>query len=120
MSTPADLASRVERYYAALNTVDLAAVEAMFAEDAVYQSVGIGALNGRAAIMAAMKTYFAEFPDQVAEFDRIETEGGSVARTRWRLKATSKLTGLMSERHGIELLSVNALGLIQRIEVQDL
>ena len=50
-----DSESLVRRYYAALNALDLGAVESMFAIDASYHSAGISALRGRAAIMAAMR-----------------------------------------------------------------
>ena len=115
-----DSESRVRRYYAALNALDLGAVESMFAIDASYHSAGIGTLLGRPAIRAAMRAYFDEYPDQVAAFDALVSGCGNTVRTTWRLKATSRTTGQVHERRGNETIIFGGDGQIERIEVEDL
>lgn len=114
-----NLADRVARYYVALNALDLTAVEALFAPDAVYRSAGIGALEGRSVVMAAMTDYFAEFADQVATCDSLQQIGPDRIRTAWRLAATSSRSGRRSERSGIETITFTPDGLIRSIEVDD-
>ncbi len=112
--------ARLIAYHAALNDFDLEAVEAMFDVDAEYVSPGLkGALRGRAAIMAAMRDYFAEFADQRAEDDEVVGLAPNVVQSRWRLTATSTKTGQVSERRGREIVTFNDNGLIARVEVFD-
>jgi hypothetical protein len=114
-----DLVKQAERYYAALNNFDFAALEKLFAEDAEYHSSGIGGLYGRPAIIEAMKAYFHEFNDQVSTNDSIELMGENSVRTHWRLQATTKSSGRKVKRQGIETIHFNAKGLITTVEVQD-
>lgn len=109
----------LHRYHAALNDVDLDRVESMFAENAEYLSPGIGAISSRTAIIAAMRSYFAEYPDQVSIDDRVEAVGTDRARSQWRLKATSKSTGEAYVRRGTETIRFTSEGLILRVEVED-
>jgi hypothetical protein len=110
---------RVHRYHAALNALDLEAVEAMFAADGEYHSPSIGALIGRPAVMAAMRSYFAEYPDQHAIDDVVEALDAARVRSQWRLTATEKTTGKAYVRSGAEVITFNPDGLIVRVEVED-
>lgn len=114
------LAGTVGRYYAALNAFDLETVEALLAPDAVYRSVGVGSLAGRAAIIAAFRRYFDEHADQVAGFDTIAEAGQGAVRTTWWLSATSRRTGEASRRRGRETIRFTPQGLIGCIDVEDL
>lgn len=70
-ATPAlDPVALVRRFHAAISTLDFAAIEAFFTEDATYSSGKIGGLKGRA--MAAFRRYFGEYPDQIAQDSLIE------------------------------------------------
>ncbi len=114
-----DLISLVSRYHAALNALDLAAVEAMFADEAEYHSPSVGGILGKHAVMAEMRGYFAEYPDQIAIDDRTYYVGPDAVRSEWRLTATSKSTGKTVMRQGAETIFFTAKGLIRRVEVQD-
>jgi len=114
-----DPAATLTRFHDAINALDFAAIEAAFAEDAVYGSVKVGALSGRAAIMAAFRAYFATYPDQVAVDELVETVSPSAARSVWRVKATDSRTGAPLLRHGEETLYFDAAGRITRVDVTD-
>ena len=114
-----DLIACVNRYHAALNAVDLATVEAMFADNAEYHSPSVGGILGRHAIMAAMRGYFAEYPGQVAVDERVYFAGPDAVKSEWRLTATSKSTGKALERAGAETIFFDHQGLIRRVEVED-
>lgn len=115
-----DPAALLRRYHAALQPFDADTVRTMFAADAVYLSPGVnGRIEGRDAILAAFSAYFAEYPDQRAEDDLIEPLSPTGARAHWRLVATSRSTGRLVERRGIETVAFDAAGLIERVEVED-
>ena len=116
---PGSLIDRVHRYHAALNALDLATVESMLADAAEYHSPSVGGILGKPAIVAAMRGYFAEYPDQVAEDQNVEFAGPDAVRSEWRLTATSKSTGKVSTREGLETVYFDPAGLIRRIEVRD-
>jgi ketosteroid isomerase-like protein len=112
--------ARLISYHAALNDFDLEAVEGMFAVDAEYVSPGLnGAIQGRDAIMKAMREYFAEYSDQRAEDDEVVALAANVVQSHWRLRATASKTGKVLERRGQEVVTFNAAGLIARVEVFD-
>lgn len=108
-----------QNYHDAINSLDFDAVEAMLTEDAEYHSSGIGGLYGRSAIMAAMRAYFAEFGDQVSSDDSLEVIADNVVRSKWRLTATTKSSGRVVKRQGIETIHFTPKGLIQLVEVED-
>lgn len=111
---------RLIAYHAALNSFDLEAVEAMFAENADYVSPGLnGVVAGRPAIMKAMQDYFAEYEDQVAVDDEVVELRPHVVQSKWRLKATSSKTGRQVTREGREVVTFNEAWLIIRVEVFD-
>ena len=121
--TPEDFdpAEAVRAYHAAIAALDFDAVEAFFAGQAVYRSAGTGGtVEGKAAILAAFRRYFAEFPDQHAEDTLIERLGPDKARSLWRLKATSEETGLVSQRSGEEIVTFDTAGKIVLVDVRDL
>lgn len=115
-----DPIAAVERYHAALNALDLASIETMFAADAEYHSPSVGAVIGRAAILAAMRGYFAEYPDQAAIDDVLTPVGSDAVRSQWHLTATAKSTGAPYIRQGVETVYFTPDGLIRRVEVADL
>jgi hypothetical protein len=114
-----DLLKLAERYNAALNNFDYAALEKIFAEDAEYHSSGIGGLYGRPAIIEAMKAYYHEFSDQISTNDSVEVIGPNSVRTHWRLHATTKSSGRKVTRQGVETIHFNPKGLITTVEVKD-
>jgi len=114
-----DPVALLKRYHAAMNALRLDEVETMFAADAEYHSPSVGALIGRDAILAAMRRYFAEYPDQVAVDERLEQLGPDNVRSTWNLRATAKSTGEPYVRRGIEIVRFTSQGLIRRIEVTD-
>jgi ketosteroid isomerase-like protein len=114
-----DPVETVRRYHAAINALDFEAIAASFAEDAIYRSNGVGAVEGKTAILGAFRRYFAVYPDQVAHDDLIELMSPRAVRSEWRLTATHARTGRPLVRHGEETVYLNAAGLIERVEVSD-
>lgn len=116
MRDPVALAAR---YHAALNRYDETVVAPMFAECAVYISPGVGALEGRGAIIAAFNAYFAEYADQAAADDEMTALDSRRARSSWRLEARSSRTGAHIIRQGTEIVTFDDAGLIVLVEVED-
>ena len=115
-----DLVDRLIAYHAAIDRLDFAAIEAMFAEDAVYQSGGLGgAVVGRGPIMAGFRSYFDLYPDQVSEDSVVERLDDRSVRSVWRLRAVNRLTGEVLARSGEEVVTFDAAGAIRRVEVRD-
>ncbi len=114
-----DAAALLRRYHDALNDYDAEIVRGMFAIDASYHSPGTGVRHGRDAIVAAMTAYFSEYPDQIAADDEVIALDANRVRSRWRLKATSNVTGEAIVRRGIEVVTFGADGLIRKVEVED-
>ncbi|RJG45974.1 MULTISPECIES: nuclear transport factor 2 family protein [unclassified Mesorhizobium] len=119
MTQGVEPAEILRRYHAAINALDYHAIEAMFAADIVYDSGGVGGLiSGRDAVMAAFKTYFAEYPDQVSEDLSVETLSPNTARSVWALQATSATTGAPYKRQGTETITLDEDGRIIRVDVE--
>ncbi|WP_438749694.1 nuclear transport factor 2 family protein [Pararhizobium sp. O133] len=116
---PIDPVALVERFHAAINTLDFGTIDAFFADDARYASGKVGGLKGRDAIMAGFRRYFDEYPDQVAEDSLIEALSPVSARAVWRLSATSSITGSPLRRQGEETITFNEQGWIIRVDVTD-
>lgn len=115
-----DPAQAVRDYHAAIAALDFPAIEAFFAEAAIYRSAGTGgAIEGRDAILDAFRRYFAEFPDQRAEDSLVEALSPRTARSLWSLVATSRQTGAVSRRAGEETVTFDAAGRIVLVEVLD-
>ena len=120
MSAEFDPVKQTVVYHDAINALDFATIEASFAEDAVYVSGGVGGrIEGREAIMAAFRSYFATYPDQVAEDTEIEAVGENAVRAVWRLTASHSETGEKLIRTGEETVTFNADGRIIRVDVTD-
>jgi ketosteroid isomerase-like protein len=115
MSSVACLAA----YHAALDAHDLVAVERMLSPDIHYISVGLGDIRGKAAVMQSLRDYFGMNPDHQAFDDYLEQHDDHTAISRWRLRATNKITGAVTERAGIEIVTFDATGLIAVIDVRD-
>jgi hypothetical protein len=111
------LIDRVIAYHAAMERQDLERAAAMFSADAEYHSPSVGAIYGRHAMLAAFRSYFAEYPDQHAVDERLSYAGPDSVRSDWRLTATSKSTGKKIDRAGTAIMFFNHQGLIRRIEV---
>jgi len=114
-----DLIAAVRRYHQAMNDLRLDDVETMFAPEAEYRSPSVGAIVGRDAILTAMRSYFAEYPDQVANDETLEQVAPDAVRSVWNLRATAKSTGKPYVRRGIEVTRFTPSGLIRRVEVTD-
>jgi ketosteroid isomerase-like protein len=109
----------VKRYHDALNQFDATVVEPMLSPDASYHSPSVGVIPGRDAIIAAMTGYFAEYPDQIANDEKVELAGPNKVRCEWQLRATAKSTGEPYERQGIEFVTFDDEGRVLRVEVED-
>ena len=115
-----DPVARLVAYHAAINALDFEAIETMFAEDAVYDSGGLGGVvTGRLRIMEGFRTYFDAYPDQVAEDSIVEALDGLRVRSVWRLTATHRRTGEKLVRAGEETVTFDASGRIVRVDVID-
>ena len=119
MTAAGDPADIVRAYHLAIDRLAFEAIAGFFAEDALYISNGVGRLQGRAAIMATFRAYFAEFSDQANEDESLEAVSPCEVRSVWRLTATSMKTGQRTERHGVETVSLDAAGRIIRVDVVD-
>lgn len=118
--TPDEAVATVRAYHAAIDRLDFEAISRHFTDDAVYISGGVGGtIGGRAAIMAAFRVYFEEYPDQVSVDDAIEALSPSAVRSTWRLTATSTRTGVTSARAGEEIVTLDASGHIVEVRVRD-
>ncbi|MDQ6435950.1 nuclear transport factor 2 family protein [Mesorhizobium sp. LHD-90] len=117
MSDPVDV---LRRFHDAVNEQDYAVIEDFFADDATYGSQKVGALEGKAAIMAAFHKYFDEYPDQVAHDDSFTKLSETSAKSSWHLEATSATTGEKLIRKGEETIFLNAEGKIERVDVRDI
>ncbi len=119
--TPDEAVATVRAYHAAIDRLDFDAISRHFTDDAVYISGGVGGtICGRDAIMAAFRTYFEEYPDQVSVDDAIEAlSPPSAVRSTWRLTATSTRTCVKSVRAGEEIVTLDASGHIVEVRVRD-
>jgi ketosteroid isomerase-like protein len=115
-----DPVARLIAYHDAINALDFAAITEMFAEDAVYDSGGLGGVvAGRPAIMAGFRTYFDLYPDQVSEDEVVEALDARRVRSVWRLAATNRLTGDRLVRAGEEIVTFSGGGRILHVAVTD-
>jgi hypothetical protein len=115
-----DSIARLIAYHDAINALDFATIEAMFADNAVYDSGGLGGVvTGRDAIMEGFRSYFDLYPDQVSEDTLIEPVGERVIRSVWKLVASHRLAGEKLIRSGEEIVTFDHAGLIVRVEVTD-
>jgi uncharacterized protein (TIGR02246 family) len=115
-----DPVAALQRYHEAIDAHDMDAVAEMFAPDSNYVSEGLGAVEGRGNILAAMRAYFTGHPDHQSWDDEVKQTGAFSARSIWKLKATNKTTGAVVRRQGTEDITFDGTGKILRVEVQDL
>ena len=103
---------RARRYVELSNAHDADAIEPMIAADATYRSAGVGVHDGREAIMAMMRSFFADNPGIRWEVDEYRAiDGGGV-----EFDFTAHVGG--AERPGTERIYFDAAGLIRRVEVE--
>lgn len=115
-----DPVARLTAYHDAISALDFSTIEAMFAENAVYDSGGLGGVvTGRGPIMEGFRAYFDAYPDQVAEDSVVEALDASRVRSVWSLTATHRLTGEKLVRSGEEIVTFDNAGEIVRVEVTD-
>jgi SnoaL-like domain len=107
------------RYHQAIDAHDIDVVEMMLAKTARYESSGLGVVEGRVAIVRAMRHYFNGHPDHQSWDDEVMATGPRSARSLWKLKATNKLTGQVVLRHGTEDIEFDADGKIFSVTVRD-
>jgi limonene-1,2-epoxide hydrolase len=106
-------------YHAALDAHDIDKVETLMALDAVYESASVGIVEGRDAITAAMRKYFAAHADHHAWDDSVENVSATAARAVWQLTATHTATGEKYYRRGEEVVSFDESGKVLRVQVTD-
>ena len=109
----------LEAYHAALDAHDVDRVEALMAESATYESVAVGKVEGRTAIAAAMRKYFAAHADHHAWDDSVEQVSEQAARAVWQLTATNSASGEKYHRRGEEVVTFDAAGKVLRVQVTD-
>jgi mRNA-degrading endonuclease HigB of HigAB toxin-antitoxin module len=107
-------------YHAALDAHDVDLVETLMAENATYESAAIGLIEGRKAIISAMRKYFAAHTDHHAWDDSVQQTGPQSARAIWQLKATNDATGENYHRRGEEEVTFDAAGKVLRVVVVDI
>lgn len=118
---PFDPVARLIAYHNAINALDFSTIEAMFADDAVYDSGGLGGVvTGREAIMAGFRSYFDTYPDQVSTDSVVEDLGGCRVRSVWSLTASHSVSGEKLVRRGEEVIAFDAAGRICRVDVTDI
>ena len=114
------LMARLIAYHDAINALDFATIEAMFAENAVYDSGGLGGVvEGRGPIMAGFRSYFDLYPDQVSQDSLVEQLEGRRVRSVWTLTATDGKTGERLLRAGEEFVTFDEAGRIVHVVVRD-
>lgn len=106
-------------FHDAIDVLDFDAIDGFFADGACFRSVKVGALEGRAEIMAAFRRYFEEYPDQCARDIRIEGLSACSSRSVWHVTATSTITGLALDRRGEEVVIFDDRGKIIGVDVTD-
>ncbi len=86
-SAPADVARRIIEH---LNARDIAAVEALWAEDIIEDIVAVGTFRGKPAARGFFEELFEAFPDFYLAVERV-TGDDQTAVVQWR--ATGTFTG---------------------------
>lgn len=119
LERPFDPVAAMQAYHAAIEKRDLKYVSGALAEDAVYRSKGLGSVDGRSAILAALESYFANNPNHKAWDTSIVEESRSVAVCEWQLRTVDQTTGKPVSRHGKERITFGARGQIKTVEVED-
>lgn len=106
-------------YHAALNAHDIELVETLMAPNAIYASLALGMIEGRSAIIDALRDYFSVHPDHVAWDDSLTALGPREARAVWQLTASNSFTKEKYHRRGEETVTFDNEGTILRVDVVD-
>ena len=114
-----DPAAALVAYHKVLDGHDIAAVRNWFAENVAYTSAGLGTVQGREKVLAAIEKYFSVSPDHQAWDDKVLAISERVAVCDWHLRATNKVTGAVVERHGLETITFDGHGKIESVVVVD-
>jgi ketosteroid isomerase-like protein len=114
-----DPVAAITAYHAALNAHDVDLVETLMAENAQYVSAGLGVVNGRVAIVAAMRSYFANYKDHKSWDEHVEATGAHSAHCTWRLTATEGKSGKSIARLGTEEVTFDGDALVLKVHVTD-
>ncbi len=114
-----DPVSALVAYHAALDSHNVDLVETLLADTATYQSAAVGMLQGRQAIVDAMRGYFAAHPDHRAWDEAVSQTGKQQAHSIWQLQTTDKTTGEKIHRRGEETIDFDANGKIICVTVID-
>ncbi|MGO4440219.1 nuclear transport factor 2 family protein [Rhizobium sp. RAF56] len=114
-----DPVERCRLYFAAIDAIDFAAIEAFYADDVTYSSNGVGSLSGRDEVMAAIRGYFAAYPDQTSITKSIEALTPLSARAVWSVRATHSGTGNPLVREGEETITFDGDGQVVSVDVTD-
>jgi uncharacterized protein (TIGR02246 family) len=114
-----DPASLLARYHAALVRLDYEAMAQMFAKGAIYTSNGVGSLNGRDAIIAAFRQYFAGHVHEESINTQVENTAPGTAVAHWRLLVRDLSSGKQFARTGTETIRFDPSGRIVSVAVED-
>jgi limonene-1,2-epoxide hydrolase len=114
-----DPVSAVTTYHAALEARDFASLAQIYADEVEYTSVGIGSINGRNALMAALVSYFEKHPDQKAWDESVIAVDARKAQSVWQIRMNDPVTGQQVARSGTEIVTFNAAGKILNVQVFD-
>jgi SnoaL-like domain len=106
-------------YHAALNAHDIGHIETLLATNAAYSSAGLGRLDGRDAVVLAMRKYFDAHRDHHAWDDAVTATGPLQAHAVWQLTAMNNTTKEKSHRRGEETVTFDGEGKVTNVEVID-
>ena len=118
LMTNQTLIARAKAYVEASNAHDLDRVDAMFAENAEYESTGVGSHVGRGSIHAMMDRFFTAYPDVRWAAEAYRLTGDDGVAFDFVMTAKPAEGGDSIERRGVEQLFFTPDGLIRRIEVE--
>jgi SnoaL-like domain len=114
-----DPARALITYHAALDAHNVDLVETLMAANATYTSLAVGVMEGRDAIIAAMRKYFAAHSDHHAWDDVVKATGPFQAHAVWQLTATNNVTKEKYHRRGEETVTFDSAGKVLTVEVID-
>lgn len=114
-----DPAAALVAYHKVLDGHNITAVRHWFAENVAYTSAGLGTVQGREKVLAAIEKYFSVSPDHQAWDDKVLAISERVAVCEWHLRATNKTTGVVVERHGLETITFDDQDKIKSVVVVD-
>lgn len=106
-------------YHAALDAHDVDLVETLMAANATYMSAAVGVVEGRAAIVAAMRKYFTAHSDHRAWDDKVTALSSLQAHAVWQLTATNNASKEKYHRRGEETVTFDHDGKVLAVEVID-